>query len=171
VSDFLGVKVDRDDTTVTVTMTQPLLIQSIIKDLVFQANSNGRHLPVFTTKILTRHSDSASHNETRNYRAIVDKVSFLKKSKRPDISVAVHQCARHMATPKLEHTKAIKAIVRYLIHTQDKGLICTPNVAALECYCDADFAGQYNKYDSNDDPNTAKSRTGFVIKYVRFPQL
>jgi Reverse transcriptase (RNA-dependent DNA polymerase) len=33
VSDFLGVKIDRDDNTGTVTMTQPLLIKSILKDL------------------------------------------------------------------------------------------------------------------------------------------
>jgi hypothetical protein len=44
----------------------------------------------------------------------------LEKSTRPDISCAVHQCARHCANPKIQHTAAVKRIGRYLLGTKDK---------------------------------------------------
>ncbi len=52
---------------------------------------------------------------------------YLEKSTRPDISCAVHQCARHCANPKIQHTAAVKRIGRYLLGTKDKGLIIRPN--------------------------------------------
>jgi hypothetical protein len=47
---------------------------------------------------------------------------YLEKSTRPDISCAVHQCARHCANPKIQHTAAVKRIGRYLLGAKDKGL-------------------------------------------------
>ena len=38
----------------------------------------------------------------------------------------------------------------------------------LECYVDADFAGNYSK-EINDDPSSCKSRTGCIIKYAGCP--
>ena len=37
---------------------------------------------------------------------------------RPDIMLSVCMCARYQAAPKECHLKAVKRIVRYLIHTQ-----------------------------------------------------
>jgi Reverse transcriptase (RNA-dependent DNA polymerase)/GAG-pre-integrase domain len=171
VTDFLGVQVKKDPTTGTITMTQPLLIQSIIRDLGLNTKSNGRSFPTYSTTILGKHENSPPHNEKWNYRAIIGKLNYLEKSTRPDISYAVHQCARYMEEPKLEHSKAVKAIVRYLIQTQDKGLICQPNNTSLECYCDADFAGNYIKEEAENDVNTARSRSGYIIKYAGCPLL
>ncbi len=171
VSDFLGVKIERDEITGTVKMTQPLLIQSIINDMGFLDNTNGRKFPTLSSKILLRHKDSPSHNEKWHYRGIIGKLNYLEKSTRPDIAYAVHQCARFMEDPKVEHSKAVKAIVRYLIATKDKGLICTPNDESIECYCDADFAGNYHISEAEHEVDTARSRTGFVIKYAGCPLL
>ncbi len=169
VNDFLGVKIERDERTGTVKMTQPLLIQSIINDMGFQDNSNGRNFPTLSSKILLRHKDSQDHDEKWHYRGIIGKLNYLEKSTRPDISYAVHQCARFMENPKVEHTKAVKAIVRYLIATKDKGLLCTPNDSSLECFCDADFAGNYHISEAEQETDTARSRTGYVIKYAGCP--
>ena len=35
----------------------------------------------------------------------------------------------------------------------------------VECYVDADFAGNWNSEDSQD-PTSVYSRTGYVIKYA-----
>jgi hypothetical protein len=68
--------------------------------------------------VLTDNWDSADHNPKEfDYRQVIGKLLKLEKSTRPDISCAVHQCARH---PKIQHTKAVKRIGRYLLATRDK---------------------------------------------------
>jgi len=51
-------------------------------------------------------------------------LNYLQGSTRPDISMAVHQCARFCNDPKLSHERAVQRIVRYLIQTKDKGMQC-----------------------------------------------
>ncbi len=169
VSDFLGVKVTRNEKEGTFSLTQPHLIRSIAKDLGLQENSNTRSLPALSSKILFRHPDSEDHNETWNYRAVIGKLNFLEKSSRPDIAYAVHQCARFSQNPKVEHSKAVKLIGRYLMDTLEKGIICTPNEQSLECWADADFAGNWDIKHAEFDPSTAKSRTGYVVYYGGCP--
>ncbi len=36
----------------------------------------------------------------------------------------------------------------------------------FECYCDADFSGNWNKAFAPVDPSTAKSRSGWIIFYA-----
>jgi len=42
---------------------------------------------------------------------------------------------------------------------------------SFEVFADADFAGNWNPLTAQDDPSTAKSRTGFVITYGACPIL
>jgi hypothetical protein len=73
-------------------------------------------------------TDSKSYDETWSYAAIIGKLNYLENSTRPDIAYTVHPCARFTSDPKVEHTKAVKAIDRYLAATKEKGLIFTPNI-------------------------------------------
>jgi hypothetical protein len=127
VNDFLGVHVSIDCTEGTVTLTQPHLIKSIIADLGLKEDSTSRHIPALSTKILRKHETSPRHNEDWHYRSVIGKLSYLEKSSRSDLAYAVHQCARFCEDPRIEHTKAVKLIGRYLLGTADKGIICTPN--------------------------------------------
>jgi hypothetical protein len=53
---------------------------------------------------------------------------------------------------------------------KDKGIICRPNDRSVECYSDADFAGNWNKEESEfNRDHTARSRTGYIIKYAGCP--
>jgi hypothetical protein len=80
-----------------------------------------RTIPASSTVVLTDHQDSADHNPKEfYYRQVIGKLLYLEKLARPDISCAVHQCARYCANPKVQHTIAVK---RYLLATKDKGLI------------------------------------------------
>jgi hypothetical protein len=99
----------------------------------------------------------------------VGKLNFLEKSTRPDIAYAVHQCARFSANPRKSHANAVKQIVRYLIGTQDKGIILKPTGNEFEVYCDSNFVGDYNKDTSHYDVMTAKSRGGHIIMYAGCP--
>ena len=66
---------------------------------------------------------------------------------RPDISFAVHQCAKFFQDPKLLHEKAVKYIGRYLYKTKDKGIILKPKKnGQLDAYVDSDFAGRWHRY-------------------------
>lgn len=100
---------------------------------------------------------------------IIGKLNYLEKSTRPDIYYAVHQCARFSADPRVEHTKAVKAIGRYLAATKEKGIIFEPNKEGLLCYSDADFSGNWNIDHAENNPTTARSRTGYVLKYGGCP--
>ena len=163
VTDFLGVKVERDEQNGTYTLTQPHLIKSILDDLGLVEGSNPRSVPAMPSKILQQYPDSPTHNASWHYRGVIGKLNFLEKSSRPDIAYAVHQAARFSHDPREEHTKAVKLIGRYLKVTMDKGIICKPNGSGVTCYADADFSGNWDPDYAEFETATARSRSGYVI--------
>jgi hypothetical protein len=58
---------------------------------------------------------------------------------------------------------------RYLLGTKDKGLIMRPNQEGMECWVDAAHASEWNNKTASNDPNTARSRMGYVITYAGCP--
>ena len=104
-----------------------------------------------------------------NYRTAIGMLTYLQGTTRPDISMAVHQCARFSVSPKLSHERAIKRIGRYLLGTQDRGIAFKPDdTNGLNCYVDADFAGGWDK-ENPDDPDNVLSRTRYVALYAGCP--
>ena len=97
---------------------------------------------------------------------------YLANSAHPDISLAVHQCARYSHDPLEAHAKALKQIGHYLLATCTKGLLVKlfKGIPCLDCYADADFTGLYHR-DDPQDPAGARSRTGFVIMLGENPIL
>jgi hypothetical protein len=177
-SDYLGIKIETKDDG-TMIWTQPTLIHSILTDLKLigedvktkgKNQPNPKTTPANSTVVLTDHKESPDHNkEEFDYRHVIGKLLYLEKSTRPDISCAVHQCARHCEKPKLQHTRAVKRIGRYLLATQEKGLIMKPNNLGMECWVDAAHASEWSSKSAETDPNTARSRMGYVITYAGCP--
>ena len=67
---------------------------------------------------------------------------YLVPNTRPDISFAVHQCARFTYKTKASHDMAVKRIFWYLQVTKDNGLVLNPpRKLVVYFYVDADFAG------------------------------
>ena len=90
---------------------------------------------------------------------------------RPEILFAIHQCASFSIDLKLCHEIAIKRIVHFLKHTENKGLFLMPDLAAgIKCYVDADFTSAWNTEDSAD-PSSVYLRTGYIIMYADCPIL
>jgi hypothetical protein len=56
-----------------------------------------------------------------------------------------------------------------LLATRDKGLIMKPNEEGMEFWIDAAHANEWNNKTASDDPNTARSRMGYVITYAGCP--
>ena len=171
-SDFLGVKIERLSNG-NFKMSQPHLIQDILRELRLNGtNVAKKTTPGASSVPLLRHSTSEDFDGHFDYRKVIGKLNYLEKCTRPDISCAVHQCARFVATPKVEHGKAVKWIGRYLAGTSDEGIILSPNSEKdLEVYVDASFAGNWDVEDSSWDMDTARSRTGYVILYAACPVL
>ena len=79
---------------------------------------NSKSTPANHTTILTSHEEDIDHDEKKfSYRQVIGKLLYLEKSTRPDITCAVHQCARFCAKPKRKHAEAVKRIGRYLVAT------------------------------------------------------
>ena len=71
--------------------------------------------------------------------------------------------------PKLSYERAVKRVGRYLLKSNDLGIVYKPDLSkGLECYVGADFAGGWSKEDAGD-PDNVLSRTGFIIMYVGCP--
>lgn len=168
-ADFLGVEIKRHSDG-TIHLTQPHIISQILKDVhLDKDNVLTKMTPAASSKILGKHRDSSDFDGHFDYRSVIGKLNFLERSSRPDISYAVHQCARHSANPKKEHGQAVIWLCRYLAATRDKGIILRPDASkSLECYVDADFAGNWLKEESQYT-DTARSRSGFVITYAGCP--
>ena len=118
VGDFLGIQVQKQDDG-SILLTQPQLIDSIIKDLHLQTSSNSKKAPSMMTSLLHKDANGPAMTPDFHYRSVIGKLNFLEKSTRPDISISVHQCARFSENPKRSHTETVKRIGRYLLSSRD----------------------------------------------------
>ncbi len=168
--DYLGVEIKKEADG-SITLTQPQLIDSILNDLQLNgANVKARNTPALKTRILHKDERGTPFDESFHYRSVIGKLNYLEKSTRPDLSFAVHQCARFSSMPKHSHAMAVHYIARYLAGTRGKGIKIKPNrEKSFECYVDASHAGDWKQQSASDDPTTAKSRTGFIITFADRP--
>ena len=68
----------------------------------------------------------AKRDWTNSYACFIGMMLYLSSNTRPDISFAVHQCARFTHNTKVPHKTAVKNICRYLQGTKDNGLVFNP---------------------------------------------
>jgi hypothetical protein len=166
---YLGIKLAPDNSiSGSIHLTQPHLISRIVDSLGL---TNTK--PVSTPAVTILHSDDNSdpHDQWRfNYRSLIGMLNYLANNTRPDISFAVHQCARFSHAPQQVHAEAVKRIGRYLIGTSTNGLIVCPTTTTcrLDCYADADFAGLWNAKQPNVVGNL-RSRTGYLLTLGNTP--
>ena len=166
---YLGVKFIDYDNGEQFEMTQPFLIDRIIDAMgIDKRMTNSRPTPA-VKPLLHRDLDGEARHTTWNYRSIIGMMNYLQQSTRPDISFAVHQCARFCSDPKLSHERAVKRITKYLLGSKERGVTCRPDRSkGLECYADADFAGGWDRGDS-ENPENVMSRTGYLLTYAGCP--
>jgi hypothetical protein len=149
--------------------TQRALTDAIIEDVGLE-DAYTKPVPAKSSEILHAHKDSPLFSDCFdfNYRSVTGKLNYLTQTTRPDIMFAVHQIAKFSSNPSKEHGEAIIYLVRYLKKTRDLGLRFKPDPASgFECYCDADFSGNWSKTYATYDPSTAKSRSGWVVFYAK----
>ena len=170
IKDYLGINFEyRKDGTIK--LSQPHLIEQIIQEVKLK-KGDRRSTPAAPTKLLRRDENEPAFHCPFNYRRVIGQLNFLEKSSRPDIAYATHQCARFSIDPKESHVEAVIHLVKYLQATKGEGIILNPKAnKSFEVYADADFAGNWSKSTAQEDPSTAKSRSGYVITYGDCPIL
>ena len=167
-ADYVGVNI-RSNRDGTYEFTQRALIDTIIDDVNI---GNSYTKPVLAKVSLQLHAfrDSPKFEGNLNYRSTIGKLNYLGQTTRPDIIYAVHQAAKNSTDPRVEHGEAVVYIVKYLKATRHVGLQFKPDPSkGFQCYCDADFAGNWNKEFAPTDPSTAKSRSGWIMFYASCP--
>ena len=80
-SDYLGVKIENLDNNY-IKLSQPHLIDQIIKDMHFQANTKPKDTPSLISKVLQRDEGGKPFDEIWSYPSIIGKLNFLEKSSR-----------------------------------------------------------------------------------------
>ena len=170
IGDFLGVKIDRDESSGSVTLSQPALIESTLKDLRLNGdNVVTKDTPARVSATLRRAPEDPPFDGSFHYRSVIGKLNYLLTT-RMDLAYACHQCARFSNMPKQVHGKAVRWIGRYLATSRDKGLTFTPDESeSFQVYVDADFAGNWSKDTAEWDVDTARSRTGFIVTCTNCP--
>jgi hypothetical protein len=124
--------------------------QTGLKDTVTESahipKGRLKNTPTPTTAILHADTEGLARQESWNYPSVIGQLNYLAQNSRPDISFAVHQCARFSKEPKALHEKAVKRIIYYLQYTRDKQIIMKPNKnISLDAYCNSDFAGVWHQ--------------------------
>lgn len=88
------------------------------------------------------------------YQRMLGKLIYLTVT-HPDIVYTVHILTQFMQHPCTSHMKAVIHLLRYLVGTQNQGiLLATDSTVELHVYCDSDWA---------TCPMTRRSTTGFCI--------
>ncbi|KAL3786278.1 hypothetical protein HJC23_005356 [Cyclotella cryptica] len=170
-ADYIGVTITKHSNG-CIEFTQHALIDAIINDVNI-GDAYTKPVPAKATQQLHAYKDSPRFDECDfnfNYRSVTGKLNYLTQTSCSDLLFATHQVAKYSSDPRKKHGEAIVYIVRYVKKTRHLGLKFRPNESkGFECYCNADFAGNWNKDFAQHDPSTAKSRSGWVIFYARYP--
>ena len=72
---------------------------------------------------LNKNEGQATLEEINLYQQYISKLIFLSTRTRLDITFSVNNCARYMTNLSQQHFNAVNRIFKYLIGTQDLGLI------------------------------------------------
>ena len=171
--EYLGIKLEHTGNQIR--MSQPLLINRIIKAIPGMSKANPTKIPASPSVILTKDEAGPGRKENWHYRSVIGMLKFLVNSTHLELAFAVHQCARFCENPKLSHERAVKKIVQYLLSTKRKGkdeyaglLFTIDKSKSIEVFVDASFAGDCNNSWSNA-PSSVLSRTGYVLLYAGCP--
>jgi hypothetical protein len=144
IDNFLGIHFSHQDNG-ELHMSQTGLIDAVTESAHIP-KGRLKKTPTPATATLHTGTEGLTRQDSWNYPSTIRQLNYLAQNSCPDISFAVHQCARFSKEPKVLHEKAVKRIIYYLQCTRDKSLIMKPNKnISLDAYCDSDFAGVWHQ--------------------------
>jgi hypothetical protein len=168
-TEYLGIKLHRDQTQGTITLTQTGLIDKVVTTLGL-TNCKPNRTP---TTQLALGSDVAGEpmQEAWSYASAVGMLLYLSTNTGSDIAFAVSQVARFTSNPKQSHATAVKMIFRYLQGTRLHGTVLKPKPEwMLDEYVDADMAGLFHR-EPDELIESVQSRAGKMMLFAGCPML
>lgn len=122
VDTFVGFQIQRNRQKRSLHIHQTLYITKLLNRLSMN-KANPCYLPISAGTVLKPDKKNLlNRDETGLYRQIVGSAIYLANNTRPDISYAVGQLARFMATPAVIHIQHAKQLLRYLNGTRTIGI-------------------------------------------------
>jgi hypothetical protein len=159
---FFGVAMDRQPNGF-IHMHQSGLIKKIIAAAKME-DANPIWTPASMSALGSDPKGTDYDHQPWKYSSIVGMLIHVCTNTRPDISFAVSQVAKYYKSPKQSHATAVKTIIRYLKRTSDLGIYFnfTGNLDMVD-FVDADFAGLFGSEQNPRNPDSARSRCGYII--------
>ncbi len=150
---LLGMKIERNRSKKTISISQISHIQEILKRWGL-SDCNPCSLPI--SPGIQMHKDQDHKLDSNSdYRSIVGSLLYLSTTSRPDISTAVSIASRYLEKPASSHLKLVKGILRYLRGTIGTSITYSgEGELTLECYADASYAS---------DQDDRKSTSGYLF--------
>ena len=145
----LGIKITRNRTEGTLTLSQRKLVEDILEKYDM-ADCKPIQTPMTVPcKLSSNDSPQTKMEEqlmkTLPYRQILGSIRYLVSCTRPDLSFCAGFLSRFMQNPDNAHWQALKRILRYLQHTKDMVLTYhsfqIPNSSHLHGYLHAPLHG------------------------------
>ena len=162
---YLGIEVNLSGDTVELLQTG--LTDKILKNVGME-DCNPCETPA-KEEFLVKDTDGEPFNEDWDCASILGQLMYLTHT-RPDMQFAVHQCAKFTHDPKESDANAIKKICRYIKGTRNTGIKFQRKMINdklnVNCFVDASFAPVWKQFD---DPENARSQTGYVIRIDDVP--
>lgn len=151
---FLGMSIIRDRVNRTLWLGQTKFSKGILDRFNF-AGARPRRTPMDANLKLSMHGEDAEKSEIDQYPELIGCLLYLSGCTRPDIAQAVGTLSRFTATPKEEHVKAAKQLLKYIAGSTGMGIMFGKTKKPLEGYSDADYAGDVDK---------RRSTSGYVFR-------
>eukprot|EP00957_Ditylum_brightwellii_P055052 4172952-Ditylum_brightwellii.AAC.1 len=102
---------DKDN---NITITQPALIETILKIPKLENNSKQHDTPAISLP-LQPCKEEQKFDESWDHRSAIGLLTYLARNTHPDIEYAVHMCACYQSDPRKPHGNAIKRIGCYIL--------------------------------------------------------
>ena len=143
---FLGIKITRDRSACTISMSQASFVNTILS-CFSMTDAKPYGSPMVPGIIYSQRDSPSSREEAKRmwrtpYRQAIGSLMYLAVATRPDIAFAISILSRFLNNPGNAHWQAVKHIFRYLKHTKDIELTYGGERHDLEGYTDADGGTQ-----------------------------
>ena len=139
-SHYLGVKIEyRSD---GIFLSQSAYIRKIIATAkLTTAKASKTPLPMshpIYEKIVKQTKKEEKEMDNKLFRNVLGALLYLCTRTRPDIATAVSMLSKFQSNPSPQHWKMLKHVVRYLIGTENYGILLPKTGEGLKCWVDAD---------------------------------
>ena len=163
--EYVGCKIDYNREENWLKFTQPVLVQSFIDEFGI-TDVNAPRTPAPAGQVLRRAEDKDCMQGAAqtDYRKGVGKLLHLMKWSRPEAMNAIRDLSRFMTTgASLAHKKAMETVMRYVVGTQERGLLLKP-YGTWDGSKDFPFVilGRSDS-DHAKCPDTRKSVSGYTV--------